>query len=105
MKKIIPRCLEDKGDHFVSAEGYWHPCCTISYPNKSYFLTEEFNVLTSNNFHTNPKFLEWVDDKLADYFKAPRACKAKCGCDHIDGQKFYSSSDDAEFFSPEDSTH
>lgn len=104
MKKIEPRCIKDQGDHFVSAEGYWHPCCTIGGPHKPYFMTEEFNVLTNNNFHLNPKFLQWVNNIIDNYDAAPNACKAKCGIDHIDGTKFYSSADDAEFFWPEDSS-
>lgn len=104
MSCIKPRCLEDKGDHFVSAEGYWHPCCVINGVHKTYFMSEEFKVTTGSDFHKSPKFLQWVDTVLSDYTKAPFSCKAKCGVDHIDDNKFYVSADDAEFFFPKNST-
>lgn len=98
MTKIIPKCLEDKGDHFVCAEGYWLPCCVIDGDHKEYFKREEFNVVTNKNFHNNKLFIDWVNNNLTDYSTAPIGCRKKCKDTKKDENKFYSSSDDAEFF-------
>ena len=98
MTKIIPKCLEDKGDHFVCAEGYWLPCCVIDGINKEYFKREEFDVVKFNNFHNNPLFLEWVNKNLTNFDTAPIGCKKKCNETKVDENKFYTSSDEAEFF-------
>ncbi len=98
IKKIIPRCLEDKGDHFVSVEGYWLPCCVIDGKDKDYFTREEFNVVKNKDFHKKELFLDWVKDRLTDFDKAPFGCRKKCRVQRSDENKFYTSSDDAEFF-------
>ena len=98
-KKIVPKCLNDDGDHFVCAEGYWLPCCVISNNHKKYFLTNEFYASHNEDFHLKDRFLLWVDHYLSDYELAPNSCKKKCGVlGHLSYNEFYHSGDDAEIF-------
>jgi len=98
-KKIVAKCLSDDGDHFVCAEGYWLPCCTITDQYKEYFLNEDFNALTGKDFHLKDKFLLWADYYLSEYDTAPGGCKKKCGVlGHMSYNEFYHSGDDAEYF-------
>ena len=91
-KKIFPRCLKDEGDHFVSAEGYWYPCCILSKDEGAYFRNDDFDVLKGKDFHLKDKFLLWVDYYLSDYDTALGSCKKKCGRECP--SKIYTSGDD-----------
>lgn len=95
MKKIKPRCLDDNGVHFVTAQGHWMPCCSVS-NYRPFFNTEEFNVLENDNFHKKKTFLDWIEEQTKDYDNAPYVCKKSCGID-VDKKKFYTSGDDAIF--------
>jgi hypothetical protein len=104
-KYIDPRCMTDEGNHFVTAEGHWLPCCVLTGHHKEYFNTEEFQVLNNNNFNNKPRYHDWVRKNLLDYDKASGACKSKCGVNNADEEKkFYRSGDDAEFYYRKDST-
>jgi len=104
-KYIDPKCMTDEGDHFVSTEGHWLPCCVLTNHHKEYFNTEEFQVLNNDNFNNKPRYHDWVRKNLLDYNTAPGACQIKCGVSNTDEKKFYGSGDDAEFFYRKDSTY
>lgn len=103
--KIEPRCLNDDGVHYVTAQGHWMPCCAISM-YRWYFDTPEFQVLNQSDFHKKQTFLDWLNKHTSSYDTAPRECKTRCVVykDSEDEKNFYRSGDDAEFIYRKDSS-
>lgn len=82
--KIIPKCKNDL-EHYVTAEGYWVPCCNVPQYGSEYKNSELYNEVFKierlediYRCHKEPVFLKWIEKIESGVVPAPIYCKRKC---------------------------
>ena len=80
---ISPKCLS-KGLHYISAEGYYFPCCWIGhYPiAKSFFTEQELQSLSLYKYSLQEIFkgsaLKRLEQSWKNHSLSPQECLKKC---------------------------
>ncbi|MDE0092231.1 MAG: radical SAM protein [Oligoflexia bacterium] len=82
--KILPKCLT-KEKHFISAEGYYFPCCWMAenyYINKSLFTKQEMQSLSLHNHSLKEilqnETLKTLEKSWKNVLSAPSPCIKNC---------------------------